>query len=145
MKDFQEIVSELKAHNIEVVRVPKTNPNTFQTWRVTGANFDPSKVWNAWQIRAAYKRGCLYLKEGDDMKKFDSRVRPGTKVQLTGYRVGWLTVTSVHPTRKWIQVDGYLGSFQREDVLKFSNKKPEEITSDFGEIIKELKEKRNGK
>lgn len=122
MKDFQEIVSELKAHNIEVVRVPKTNPNTFQKFKVIGANFDPCKVWNAWQIRAAYKRGCLYLKEGGTMKKFDSRVKPGTKVKLTGYRGGWVVVTSVHPTRKWIQVDGYLGSFQRGDVLKFSNK-----------------------
>lgn len=125
MKDFQEIINELKAHSIEVVKVPKTNPNTFQKFKVIGANFDPSKVWKAWQIRAAYKRGGLYLKEGDNMKKFDSRVRPGTRVRLVGYLGGWddwLVVTSVHPSRKWIEVEGYLGSFQHGDVLKFSNK-----------------------
>lgn len=125
MINFDEIVKELKQYGIEVVKVPKTNPYIFQTWRVIGANFNPSKVWNAWQIRAAHKRGGLYLKEENGMKKFDNRVKPGTRVKLVGYRGGWdgwLVVTSVHPTRKWIQVEGYLGSFQRGDVLKFSNK-----------------------
>ena len=55
------------------------------------------------------------------MRKFDKRVVPGTRVLLEWH--GWHTVTSVHPTRKWIQVDDFVGSFQRGHVLKFSNKK----------------------
>lgn len=54
------------------------------------------------------------------MKKFDKRVVPGTRVLLCH---GWCTVTSVHPTRKWIEIDKFIGSFQYGDVLKFSNKK----------------------
>lgn len=122
MKDFQEIVSELKAHNIEVVRVPKTNPNTFQKFRVIGANFDPSKVWKAWQIRAAYKRGCLYFRDTGEMKKFDKRVKIGTRVILNGYGRGWSTIISIHPSRKWIEVNGYLGGYRPEDIAKFSNR-----------------------
>lgn len=54
------------------------------------------------------------------MKKFDKRVIVGTKVLLEWH--GWHTVTSVHPTRKWIQVDDFVGSFQRGHVVKFTNR-----------------------
>ena len=54
------------------------------------------------------------------MKKFDKRVVPGTKVLLEWH--GWHVVTSVHSTRKWIQVRDFVGSFQRGHVLKFTNK-----------------------
>ncbi len=62
------------------------------------------------------------------MKKFDKRVVVGTKVLLEYH--GWRVVTSVHPTRKWIQVDDFVGSFQRGHVLKFSNKKKEKRSNE---------------
>ena len=54
------------------------------------------------------------------MKKFDKRVKIGTMVFLKG--LGWQIVKSIHPTRKWIEVCGRVGNFQRADVLKFTNK-----------------------
>jgi len=56
------------------------------------------------------------------MKKFDKRVVVGTKVLIEwhgGYK--WHVVKSIHPTRKWIQAEGLVGSFQRGHVLKFTN------------------------
>lgn len=54
------------------------------------------------------------------MKRFDKRVVPGTKVLLEG--LGWHVVKSIHHTRKWIQTEGFNGSFQRRHVLKFTNR-----------------------
>lgn len=54
------------------------------------------------------------------MNKFDKRVVVGTKVLIEWH--GWHTVKSIHPTRKWIQVEGFNGSFQRGHVLKFTNR-----------------------
>lgn len=54
------------------------------------------------------------------MKEFDKRVVVGTKVLIEWH--GWHVVKSIHPTRKWIQVEGFNGSFQRGHVLKFTNK-----------------------
>lgn len=54
------------------------------------------------------------------MKKFDIRVKPGTKVLIEGF--GWCVVESLHPTRKWVKLEGFAGSFQRGHVLKFTNK-----------------------
>jgi hypothetical protein len=56
-----------------------------------------------------------------ELKRFDGRVRPGTKVLVEG--LGWCVVKSIHPTRKSIQINGWVGSFQRGHVLKFSNTK----------------------
>lgn len=58
------------------------------------------------------------------MKKFDKRVVVGTKVMIEwhGEWHGWHVVKSIHPTRKWIQVEGFVGSFQRGHVLKFTNR-----------------------
>lgn len=54
------------------------------------------------------------------MKRFDSRVRTGTKVLIDVF--GWCVVESVHPTRKWVKLEGFAGSFQRRHILKFTNK-----------------------
>lgn len=54
-------------------------------------------------------------------RKFDSRVKPGTKVFLENW--GWRTVKAIHRTRKWIQIDGLVGSFQRGHIEKFTNRK----------------------
>lgn len=53
-------------------------------------------------------------------RKFDSRVKPGTKVLIEWH--GWHVVKSIHHTRKWIQTEGFNGSFQRRHVLKFTNR-----------------------
>ena len=55
------------------------------------------------------------------MKKFDVRVRPGTRV-LTGYW-GWRIVEEVDETRYWVKLAGMVGSFNRSDIVRFSNKK----------------------
>ena len=60
------------------------------------------------------------MKNSAELARFDRRVVPGTKV-LTGYW-GWRIVKSIHETRKWVQLEGMVGSFQRGDVLKFTNK-----------------------
>ena len=54
------------------------------------------------------------------MKKFDKRIKIGTKVLLEG-QTQWLEVIDIHETRKWIKVEGLAGEFQRGHVLKFSN------------------------
>jgi len=40
------------------------------------------------------------------MKKFDKRVKPGTKVLIYGQELAWKAVKEVHPTRKWIKIEG---------------------------------------
>lgn len=54
------------------------------------------------------------------MRKFESTIKFGTLVYLvTG---GWAVVKAVHETRNWVQLEGYNGSFQRCDILKYTNK-----------------------
>lgn len=60
------------------------------------------------------------MKNSADIERFDKRVIPGTKVLTENW--GWRVVKSVHETRKWVEIVGLVGSFQRGDVLKFSNK-----------------------
>lgn len=122
MKNFDEIIAELKTNNIQIIRVPKTETNTFQTFKVIGPNLDPGKTWKHWQIRAAYNRGGLYFQILEGMKKFDKRVKIGTRVVLKGYGRGWGTVNKIHPGRKWLEIDGYLGGYRPEDIVKFSNR-----------------------
>ncbi len=55
------------------------------------------------------------------MRKFNRLFVPGTKVILCGRR-DWCTVKSVHPTRKWVELEELVGSFQRGHVEKFTNK-----------------------
>lgn len=60
------------------------------------------------------------MKNSADLEKFDRRVVPGTKVLIDYW--GWRVVKEIHETRKWIEIDGLVGSFQRGHVLKFTNK-----------------------
>ena len=53
------------------------------------------------------------------MKKFNVRVKVGTKVQVIGF--GWHTVKAVHKTRKWIEINGLEGSFQVGNISKYTN------------------------
>jgi len=43
-----------------------------------------------------------------------------TYVKIIG---NWYKVKEIHETRKWIKVDGLVGSFQRGHIKKFTNKK----------------------
>ncbi len=61
------------------------------------------------------------MKNSAELERFDKRVRPGTMVLLENW--GWRIVKTVHETRKWVEIEGLVGSFQRGDVLKFSNTK----------------------
>jgi len=54
------------------------------------------------------------------MRKFDKRVKPGTKVR--GENGSWYTVKAVHESRKWIEVNDVCGNFQYGHISKFSNK-----------------------
>ena len=60
------------------------------------------------------------MKNSADLEKFDKRFKPGTKVLVKNW--GWKVVEEIHETRKWIRIVGLVGSFQRGDVLKFTNK-----------------------
>lgn len=53
------------------------------------------------------------------MKKFNARVKAGTKVQVIG--LGWFTVKAIHETRKWIEINELEGSFQVGNISKYTN------------------------
>ncbi|EMQ19252.1 hypothetical protein [Vibrio cholerae] len=56
------------------------------------------------------------------MKKFNKSFVSGqTKVQLSG-EYGYRMVKEVNETRNLIKVDGLSGSFQRGDIITFTNK-----------------------
>ena len=56
------------------------------------------------------------------MKKFNKLFVAGkTKVQLAG-EYGYRTVKSISETRESIGIDCLLGSFQRSDIISFTNK-----------------------
>lgn len=55
------------------------------------------------------------------MKKFESKIKIGTKVQIAGFEE-WFTVKEIHETRFLIKLNEVLGSFQREHIIKFTNK-----------------------
>ena len=118
--ELQEIFEDLKKQGIEVVK--DTTKSTFSRFKLIGPGFDSSKSWVWWNIRDAYDKGRILLKEREDMRKFDKRIKQGTKVLLKGYgRRGWYTVESVHPSYKLIEVKGFLGNFKHSDIKKFSN------------------------
>ena len=120
--ELKEIFEELKSKGVDVVK--DSEQGTFTRFRLIGPGFDSDESWVWWQIKDAYERGGLYLKEEENMKKFDSRIKPGSRVLLAGYgRRNWYTVKLVHSTRKWVKVEGLLGRFQHKDVIKFSNSK----------------------
>jgi len=53
------------------------------------------------------------------MKKIENKIQVGTKVFVNGE---WCKITEVHETRNWIKTDLWAGSFQRNDIEKYSNK-----------------------
>lgn len=120
--EFNKIIEEMKNHGIKVLKVMNPNPNSFQRFQVIGYNYDPDQTWTIWKIRAAHKRGGLYFQDDANLKKFDVRVKAGTKVLLKGYGRNWGVVERVHNNQKWITVKGFLGGFQCKDVIKFSNR-----------------------
>lgn len=54
------------------------------------------------------------------MKTFSKKVVPGTRVKLIGIE-DWVKLKAVHDTRKWIEVEEYMGSFQVGHVVRFTN------------------------
>lgn len=58
------------------------------------------------------------------MEKFDSRFNTKTTlVMIQGDPDGKVLrkVTEIHETRNWIKVEDLMGSFQRSDVIDFTN------------------------
>lgn len=121
--ELQEIFEVLKKQGIEVVK--DTKSSTFTRFKFIAPGFDSTKSWVWWNIEEAYNAGRLDpLEEREDMRKFNVLVKVGTKVLLKGHgRRAWYSVESIHPSRKWIKVKGFLGSFKHRDILKFSNSK----------------------
>ena len=56
------------------------------------------------------------------MKKFNSLFKIGTSVQVEG-QYKYRKISKIHETRKWIEVKGLCGEFQRGHIFKFTNKK----------------------
>ena len=57
--NFNRIIEELKVKGIKVIKVPKTKPDTFQTYRITGSKYNPEALWTTLQIKWAFQRGEL--------------------------------------------------------------------------------------
>lgn len=56
------------------------------------------------------------------MKKFNKNIKAGiTKVKLS-YEDGYRLVSKVHETRKWIEIDGLVGSFPVGNIQSYTNK-----------------------
>jgi len=53
------------------------------------------------------------------MKTFSKKFKIGTRVRVNG---DWRVVSEIHPTRNWVKLEGYSGSYQRGHIEKFSNK-----------------------
>lgn len=63
------------------------------------------------------------------MNKFEKRFKLGTMVLLQGLKE-WCRITEIHETRNWIKVDGWMGSFQRAHVIRFTNSGVQKIKID---------------
>jgi len=55
------------------------------------------------------------------MKRFESPIVEGTKVQVVG-RTGWYSIYEFENDRKLVKISGLAGSFQRGHILKYSNR-----------------------
>ena len=55
------------------------------------------------------------------MKKFNKNFKIGTKVKVVGVEA-FVKIESFHETRKWIKLEGYAGSWQLGNILKYTNK-----------------------
>jgi hypothetical protein len=56
------------------------------------------------------------------MQRFNSLFKIGTKVKIDSLGDIWHKIKCIHETRKWIEVEGWVGSWQRGHVIKFTNK-----------------------
>jgi len=54
------------------------------------------------------------------MKKFRKQFKVGTKVKIVSFRA-WYTISKIHETRQWIEVEELGGSWQRAHVEKYKN------------------------
>jgi len=57
------------------------------------------------------------------MKKFAKSMKVGTAVQLFGTSSKWYAIQSINETRTNAKLVGLEGSFQRGDILSYSNTK----------------------
>ena len=55
------------------------------------------------------------------MKKFNAKFKVGTKVKINGNN-DWLIISQLNDVRTHIKIKGFLGSFQRAHIIKFTNK-----------------------
>jgi len=60
------------------------------------------------------------------MKKFNKSFSLSTKVQLPG-EYGYRAIKEIHETRNWIKIEGFEGSFQRANIIAWTNKQDAEI------------------
>jgi len=70
------------------------------------------------------------------MKKFNSKVVPGTMVKLFGI-TGMHPVKNVHETKQWITVVGVPGKFERDQVQRYTNS-----TITYEEEVRRARERR---
>lgn len=54
------------------------------------------------------------------LKQFDKRIKIGTLVRPIDINK-WCKVKSIHETRRWVQIEGYEGSFPVNSIDSFTN------------------------
>jgi|GEM_PF-5165421 len=59
--------------------------------------------------------------KGEKMRKFEKTIQPGTKVWISGIELPGI-VSRVSEQRYWIEIEGRVGSFQRQHLVRYSNK-----------------------
>ena len=59
--------------------------------------------------------------QGEKMRKFEKTIQPGTKVWIKGIQSPGI-VSSVSDQRYWIEIQGRVGSFQRQHLERYTNK-----------------------
>lgn len=52
------------------------------------------------------------------MRKFEKNITVGNYVKIAG--IGWDRIKEIHDSRKFIKLEKYLGSFQRNHVLQYT-------------------------
>lgn len=55
------------------------------------------------------------------MRRIDSRIKIGTKCQITAFPAVWFEVNEIE-AGKWVKFKDLCGSFQNGHILKFTNK-----------------------
>jgi len=59
--------------------------------------------------------------QGEKMRKFEKTIQPGTKVWIKGIQSPGI-VSNVSDQRYWIEIQGRVGSFQRQHLERYTNK-----------------------